>query len=79
MGGQFLQPDVIVVMKAGFIIIDEHGRRNMHGVAEYKAFCNTALPNAVLHLWRYIDKGPSSGYFKPQFFAIAFHILPPRC
>ena len=42
-GGQFLEPFIIVLMKPGFIIIDEYGRCDVHGVDECETFPDAAF------------------------------------
>src|SRR5262245_5667715 len=54
---QFFQPDAVIVMEAGFVVVDEHRRRDVHGVDEHKSFFYTALAKAVLHLRRNVDEG----------------------
>jgi hypothetical protein len=73
MGSQFLQPDLIVVMQAGFIVINENRGRDVHGIDEDKAFLDVALPQAFINLGRNIDESPPCRDVEPQFFSKTLH------
>jgi len=70
---QFFQPFLIVMVQAGFIIVDKDGSRDVHGVHEYKALSDAALFQASFHLGSHIDQGSSGAHMKPQFFAVISH------
>ena len=72
-GGDFLQPDLIVVMQTGFVIVDKYRGRDVHGVDQHQALFNTAFVQALVYFGGDIDESPSGGHFKPQLFAVAFH------
>ena len=61
MGCQFLQPEFIVVMKAGFIVINKDRGRNMHGIDKDKPLLDSAILQALVDLRSDIDEGPSGG------------------
>ncbi len=73
MGGQSLQPEVIVVVQARFIVIDEDRRRDVHRVAEKQSFADAAFPEALLHLRGDVEEGPAAGDAEPEFLAVALH------
>jgi hypothetical protein len=73
MGCNFFQPDVVVVVKSRFIVIDKDGGCDVHRVDPYQAFGDTACMQTLLHLGGYVDEGTPGGDFKPEFFAVAFH------
>ena len=72
MGRQFFQPDVIVVMEAGFIVIDEYGGGDVHRVAEHQAFGYAAFVDAFLNIGCDIDESPAGRYVEPQLFSVTF-------
>jgi hypothetical protein len=45
MGGEFFQPDLVVVVQAGLVVIDEHRSGNVHGVYRVRKLkvCISAL------------------------------------
>jgi hypothetical protein len=65
MGGQLLQPDIIVMMKSGFVIVNKNGCRDVHGVNEHKALFDPAFLQARLNLRGDVDKCPTSRDLKP--------------
>jgi hypothetical protein len=48
--GQLLEPFIIVLMKPKFVIIDEYGCRDVHGIDEGETFPDAAFLQAFLHL-----------------------------
>src|SRR5262245_62365495 len=77
-GRQFFQPDAVIVMKAGFIIVDKDRCGDVHGIDKHKSFFYAALAKAVLHLRRDVDEGYPCRGSEPKFFAIAFHDTAPK-
>ena len=73
MGGQLFQPDLVVVVQPGLIVIDEDAGGDVHGVDQDQAFGDAAVSEALLHLGGDIDEGPAAGDLKPEFLAVAFH------
>jgi hypothetical protein len=73
MGSEVLEPDVKIVMKSGFIIVDKNGGCYVHGIDESEALFDGAFSEALLHVRSDVDKGPPRRHLKPQFFSIAFH------
>src|SRR5262245_1479137 len=65
-------------MEAGFVVVDEHRRGDVHGVDKYKSFFYTALAKAILQLRGDVDEGYPCRRVEPDFFAIAFHGLAPK-
>ena len=65
---ELLQPGVVVVVQAGFVIVDEHRRSDVHGIHEGDPFADAALPEAVLDLGGDVDEAPAGGDVKPEFF-----------
>ncbi len=73
MRSQFLQPHLVIVMKPWFIVIDEHGGSDVHGVDQTKAFGHAALVNEFLDLGRDVDEPASTRHFEPKMFSERFH------
>jgi hypothetical protein len=72
-GGELFQPDIIVMVQAGFIVVDENRGGDVHGVDECEAILDAALVDSSLHVAGDVDEGASGGHFEPEFFAVAFH------
>jgi hypothetical protein len=77
MGRQFLQPDIVIVVQAALIVINENAGCDVHGIDQYQPLLDPAFVNALLDLAGDIDKRSPGGHFEPQFFAIAFHFWIP--
>ena len=73
MRSQFLQPHLVVVMKSWFIVINEHGGSDVHGVDQTKAFGHAALVNEFLDFRCDVDEPASVRHFEPKMFSDRFH------
>src|SRR5512139_1124619 len=73
MGSKLLEPDLKVVVKAGFIIVDENRSGNMHGIDQHQSLFDPALFETGFNFWGDIDKCSSSRHLKPQFFSVTLH------
>lgn len=74
MRGQRFQPRFVIVVKSLFIIVDEDGGCDMHGVYKSESFPDAALCKALLHLGSNVDKSAASGNVKPELFSVTFHM-----
>ncbi len=74
MRSQFLQPRLIIVEKTPLVVVDEDGRRDVHGVYQSESFPDSALTNALLYLGSNVDESAAGRRVKPEFFSIAFHM-----
>src|SRR5450432_1527089 len=72
---QLFQPDLVVVMEPALVVVDEHGRGDVHGVNQTKAFAHAALTNEFLNLRRDVDEPAPAGNFKPEIFGERFHAV----
>ncbi len=72
-GGDILQPFLIVLMQTGFIIVDEYRRRDVHRIYQDKTLGDAAFLETPLHLRRNVDKSFPGGNVEPQFFSVGFH------
>ena len=66
---QFFQPQLIIVMKARFVVVDEHRSSDVHRVDQTKAFHYAASVNDFLDLGCDIDEPASIQHFKPKMFS----------
>ena len=73
MRSKFLEPDLEIMVKAGFIVIDEDGSSDMHGIDQNQSFLNTTLPETCFNLRSDIDESPPCRHLKPQLFSVALH------
>jgi len=62
---ELFEPDVKVMVEAGFVVVDEHGGRYVHGVAEQQPIFYPALLEAFFHLRRDVDEGPTGWNGEP--------------
>ena len=72
MWGEFFQPDVVVVQKPVFRVVDEHRRADVHGIDQTKPFPNSTLADELLHRAGDIDETAALRNFKPEMFGEAF-------
>ena len=70
---QFFQPPPEVLMKPTFVIIDEDGCGDVHGIDETKPFTDPALLEAGCNFIRDVDESDPLGGLKPEFLAVTFH------
>jgi hypothetical protein len=75
-GSKALEPNLIVVVQPGLIIINEHRGRNVHGVHQHQPLLYAALWHGLFHLLGDIDKPTPSRQMHDQFFTIAIHRPP---
>jgi hypothetical protein len=64
------QPFVEVPVKPTLVVVDEHRRRDVHGVDQGEPFLNAALMQAFFHLRRDVDERSAAGDIEPEFLAI---------
>jgi hypothetical protein len=62
------------VVKSPLVIVDEDGRRDVHGVYESDSFLYAARKKALLYLTGNIDESAAGGNVEPEFFSVAFHM-----
>src|SRR4030067_3145761 len=73
MGSKLLQPDIEIMVKTGFIVVDKDRSSNVHRIDQNQSLPDPALFETGFDLWGDIDQGSSSRYLKPQFFSITLH------
>ena len=71
---EFFQPDLVVVMKAALVVVDEDRRGDVHGVDQTKPFLHAALMDEFLDLRRDVDESAAIRHFKPKMFSERFHV-----
>ena len=69
---EFFQPDLVIVMESGFIVINKHRGGDVHGVDETKAFGHAAPVNKFLDLRRDVDEPAPARHLKPKMFSKRF-------
>lgn len=72
---QCFQPLLIILMQAGFVIVDEYGGGDVHRVDQHQPLGHAAFFQAPLDVRRNIDEGPAGGDLEPKFPAVGFHAL----
>ncbi len=70
MGSQRFKPLLIILVEPRFVIIDEDGCGNVHGVDEAQPFKNAAFPHALFHLGRDVDECSARRCVKPKFLTV---------
>ena len=66
---EFFQPDLVVVMKTWFVVINEYRGCNVHGVNEAKTFSYAATTNEFFDRGCDIHEASSSRHFEPKMFS----------
>ena len=77
MRSQFFQPFFVIRMEPGFVVIDENGSGDMHGVAKQQAFLDAGILQGLPDLLGDVDKGASAGQLEYKFLSVAFHVAAP--
>jgi hypothetical protein len=65
---QFLQPNFVVMQKAGFIVVYEYCRRDVHGVDEAKALLHATLFDELGDGRSNVEVTAAVGDFEPEMF-----------
>lgn len=71
---ELFQPDIIVMMQAAFVVVDEHRGGDVHGIDEAKAFLHAALFDEMFDRFGDVEKTAAIGNFKPKLFGKRFHL-----
>jgi hypothetical protein len=71
---QFLQPNLVIVVQTGFIIVDEDRRGDVHGVDQAKTFFHAAPANQLLDCRRDVDEPAATRNFEPEMFGKRFQV-----
>ena len=74
LGGEFFEPFFEVAVQAGFVVIDEHTGRDVHGIDQAEPLADAAFREALLDLRGDVQKGAAFGDFEPEFLAVGFHL-----
>ncbi len=72
------EPRIVIGVKPPLVVVDEHRRREVHGVDEREAFSNGTLLQGGLDLRGNVEKRPAPWRLEPKFLAIRLHSLPSR-
>src|SRR4030095_12156278 len=70
---ELLEPCLIILVQPTFVIINENRSRNVHRIHQRQTLYHAALPQALLNLWRDVDKRTPDRHVEPQFLTIALH------
>jgi len=73
-GSEFFKPDVEVVVKAGFIVVDKNTGGDVHGVDEAEAFLYARFTKQGFYFPCDVDKLTGLFGVEPQFFCKRFHL-----
>jgi len=53
---QFFEPFHVIFVQAGFVIVDEYTRSDMHGIYQAQAFLYAAFVNGLLNIMRDVNE-----------------------
>ena len=73
MGSEFFEPDFVVVMEAGFVVVDENRSCDVHRVAKYNAVVDPAAEHEFFDSVGDVDKTTAAFDFEPEVFGEGFH------
>ena len=65
-GSEFFEPHFVVVMEAGFVVVDEDAGGDVHGVAEAEAFVDAAAQDEFLDGVGDVDEAAAAFDFEPR-------------
>ena len=73
-GGEFLEPDFVVVVEAAFVVIDEDGGGDVHGIDEAEALLDAASLDELLDGVGDVEEAAAAGHLEPEVFGEGFHL-----
>ena len=76
MRGQFFEPDLIIMMEAGFVVVDKDRCGYVHRIAEDKSIFNPTFFHEPFHGAGNIHKSNTIWDFKGQILGQRFHFEP---
>ena len=62
---KFFEPAFVVVVKARFVVVNEHTRRYVHGIDQTETLLDATFTKRFLDVRRYMDKLASGRYVEP--------------
>jgi hypothetical protein len=71
---EFLEPDFPIVHEAGFVVVDENRRANVHGVHEHEPFLHAAFADERGDVWRDVHETPARWDLHPEIVSQRFHV-----
>lgn len=72
-GGEPFQPFFIIVVQPAFIVVDEDGGGDVHGIDEAESLADAAFTQTLFHLRCDVCKTAAGREVEPEFFAVGFH------
>jgi len=75
---KLFKPDIVIMMKPAFIIVDKNRSCYVHGIDQHQSFLDAALSQGLLDLARDIDKPTTRGNVERQLSSVTFHMLSNR-
>jgi hypothetical protein len=72
-GSELFQPAFEIAVEAGFVVIDEDARGDVHGVDEAQPIANATFAHGAGDIRRDIEQLAALGDIEPEFFAVRFH------
>jgi len=75
MRSKFFQPLLVIVVQAGFIIIDKNRGGYVHGVNQARTIMNATFAHAILQLMCYVNEAATIGEIVPKFLTVGFHVI----
>jgi len=73
MGRQLFEPEFVIVMQTGLVVVDEHRCGDVHGVNQTKALGNAAAPDKILNRLGDVDESSTAGDFEPEMLGQRLH------
>jgi hypothetical protein len=71
--GQFLEPNIVIVVESAFVVVDENRRGYMHRVAEAQSFIDAAPQKQVFDDGGDVDEAARAFDFEPEMLGQLFH------
>ena len=73
MRGESLQPFLIVLVQAGFVVVNKDGGGDMHRIGQQQALLHPALAYRVLAIVGDVDEAHACRDVEGQIFGVGFH------
>src|SRR5512133_255452 len=72
-GGQLLQPAEVILLEAGFLVVDEDAGGDVHGVDQAEALADAAIADGGGHFRRDVHEAGAAGEMDGEDVAMALH------
>ena len=76
MRGEMFEPLFVVFVQAGFVVVDEDGCGDVHGVGEKQTFLDAGFADGFFTVGSDVDEAHAGGDVEGEVFGVGFHAGP---